>query len=957
MLCGEDVEDDLRRLESLIRFVDEFLIYGDVEKRKSTIGYCNCNECWLKPKTILTPSDLVRKQKRLYRMKERLQRIIENRKAGKIKMKQEAAVRVIRNKIAEAMRAYWCHRKERELEKIKQRERVLDELKKLFGFNERFIDAFSPCVTKVLSYRKIRRFNLRGRKQRTLDIVRKILSDLVKPEKKMQRTIAPNTIEEEHVSEEESDCAKVEEIQPLAPFTPLIKEQALQTEPEPKPEADVQVFDFLLNVPVVNPRKKLNAGDLPDLSELLNEMSKGLRKERLCYEYSMKLLDGIEYECDRSFRTIPKTVTFQSFENGKIYTKRIQVCNGGPFTKKCLFKRFKFDENIGTQFEAERVGVQAVCPGMNFEISIRFSPNKMTGTVRGCAVFLTYSSRSRAFLQFEVVIVCLPLSARICVKQKSIVFDPTPIWEVKDSNFYRKLTIQNLSAISCLIAIVRVEEFEEVEAYLNEQFEYDEEEGGPYECISCSEDTYLQELLSTWTYNSGAFFFSRHCFAIPPYEKKSVKVFLRNLDYVGVYFEDYCLALFEDMGEKVKCVGTYYAFHSLERAMPKIFLLFAALFCALIQQGSCLRCYECTEVTNPNCAHATRKVPTPLCKQPDDVCVTHKTPAAVLPVDEYTSNLTTRVIRGCKFPNYCEYVKSFSAECVTCVKDFCNSAATSFHTKFVLAFVLMSNEVSVSAEVTGNFVEVEPLTLDFGVCVFNSVYNTSFRVSNRAPIPHLVGLKFPISLKKMLRSNAHDVMIQGRCTNTYCLKFVPRKDILQCGKYYDRGTRILEFPVYVCVLSKKFLTVPPCKMVVVAVITEDNGLSLSCGDFRFATYRHACCDEDVCNCESHAEYVVDLGDCTTAEAVYTDLIIANNSYVSQVFGFVNLPPCLQIMPNFGFGELMPLETKTLTLIYIPEVSDILNYDVECGDVNLRVEHRIKVETLKSLGGIDEDKPS
>ncbi|XP_031352460.1 CD59 glycoprotein [Photinus pyralis] len=101
------------------------------------------------------------------------------------------------------------------------------------------------------------------------------------------------------------------------------------------------------------------------------------------------------------------------------------------------------------------------------------------------------------------------------------------------------------------------------------------------------------------------------------------------------------------------------------------------LLVLLVRGGQALLCYECTEATNPDCRHRIANVQSVMCRQPSDVCVVHRTPPAVLNVEEYGANMTMKVIRGCKFKDYCQYVREFSARCTTCTTDLCNFAASS----------------------------------------------------------------------------------------------------------------------------------------------------------------------------------------------------------------------------------------------------------------------------------------
>ncbi|KAK5638949.1 hypothetical protein RI129_013244 [Pyrocoelia pectoralis] len=164
------------------------------------------------------------------------------------------------------------------------------------------------------------------------------------------------------------------------------------------------------------------------------------------------------------------------------------------------------------------------------------------------------------------------------------------------------------------------------------------------------------------------------------------------------------------------------------------------------------------------------------------------------------------------------------------------------------------------------------------------------------------------------------------------MKFIPRKNIME-ARFYSSETQILEIPVYLCMSSKALKNMPPRKLIVTSILTEANGLTISCND------------------EYFKNSVINMGECTTAETVYTTISLSNNSRVFQIFGFVDLPESIQISPNYGFGEIQPFETKTLTLSYSPEPRDIPKY--ETADTSISC--KLRVESVKSLGGIDEIK--
>lgn len=57
------------------------------------------------------------------------------------------------------------------------------------------------------------------------------------------------------------------------------------------------------------------------------------------------------------------------------------------------------------------------------------------------------------------------------------------------------------------------------------------------------------------------------------------------------------------------------------------------------------------------------------------------------------------------------------------------------------------------------------------------------------------------------------------------------------------------------------------------------------------------------------------------------------------------------MPDFGFGEIFPFETKILRVYFSPDKRDIPNYEIDLEKANTSVVFKLTVTTIKSLGGI------
>lgn len=109
--------------------------------------------------------------------------------------------------------------------------------------------------------------------------------------------------------------------------------------------------------------------------------------------------------------------------------------------------------------------------------------------------------------------------------------------------------------------------------------------------------------------------------------------------------------------------------------------------------------------------------------------------------------------------------------------------------------------------------------------------------------------------------------------------FIPiyyfRKTILKCP-YYKPELSILEFPLYICILTNNYADVAPVKIMAYAIITSSNILDIIPNNKKFTRY----CSDGI---------FLNLGHCTVNETVTTDIVLENNSLAPQVYGFVDLP--------------------------------------------------------------------
>lgn len=74
---------------------------------------------------------------------------------------------------------------------------------------------------------------------------------------------------------------------------------------------------------------------------------------------------------------------------------------------------------------------------------------------------------------------------------------------------------------------------------------------------------------------------------------------------------------------------------------------------------------------------------------------------------------------------------------------------------------------------------------------------------------------------------------------------------------------------------------------------------------------------------------IDFGRCTVHESVVASLAITNQSLLPQKYGFVHLPPCVEVQPNDGFGQLLPCETLSVDVIFSAKKPKEYSFELTC----------------------------
>ena len=87
---------------------------------------------------------------------------------------------------------------------------------------------------------------------------------------------------------------------------------------------------------------------------------------------------------------------------------------------------------------------------------------------------------------------------------------------------------------------------------------------------------------------------------------------------------------------------------------------------------------------------------------------------------------------------------------------------------------------------------------------------------------------------------------------------------------------------------------------------------------------------------------IDFGDTYITHATSRTVTLTNESLLPQRFGFVNIPPEIEVQPFNGFGELLPKESRDIELIFKPESA---------------IEYEFKVQAINTYGVSEMSEPT
>ncbi|XP_076390598.1 cilia- and flagella-associated protein 74 [Megachile rotundata] len=242
-------------------------------------------------------------------------------------------------------------------------------------------------------------------------------------------------------------------------------------------------------------------------------------------------------------------------------------------------------------------------------------------------------------------------------------------------------------------------------------------------------------------------------------------------------------------------------------------------------------------------------------------------------------------------------------------------------------YIFNKQDVPIWAEVTGYEIHLDPPCVDLGIVMIDSdVRQQSFNIVNTARYVVEVSMKTPKRLGSQVTVYPKSTIIQPETFSTISVRLIPESSIVSLSKrFYDRTSKMLEFPIRVQILTRESEQPPPLILKVLATLTTCQSLVLE------PSY-------------------VDLGLVYTHESVNTELSLTNKSLLIQEYAFFNLPPFMEIHPNHGFGAILPGETINLHLIYSACLMDIPGNEIGANGMAGERIFQVQVVSLAELAG-------
>lgn len=224
-------------------------------------------------------------------------------------------------------------------------------------------------------------------------------------------------------------------------------------------------------------------------------------------------------------------------------------------------------------------------------------------------------------------------------------------------------------------------------------------------------------------------------------------------------------------------------------------------------------------------------------------------------------------------------------------------------TDFLLTFSdTLSQPITVKAigHATDVPVYLKEPSLNMKICMYDRLYQETILLFNRETSALMIRFEVPKQMQNHLEVLPKIGYIQAKSQFQAQLKFLPRKSIAEdAPKYFDPKTCVLEIPIIIWIAKHA----KAVEFFLHAVVTSS--------DLQFSVK------------------TIDFGYCTVHESVRSCIQLINNSLLPQEFGFVELPSCVSVQPDDGFGTILPLETINLDVLFRPCAAKEYNFQLVC----------------------------
>jgi len=212
-------------------------------------------------------------------------------------------------------------------------------------------------------------------------------------------------------------------------------------------------------------------------------------------------------------------------------------------------------------------------------------------------------------------------------------------------------------------------------------------------------------------------------------------------------------------------------------------------------------------------------------------------------------------------------------------------------------------EISGTAELCPVYVR-DPV-LDLNTVIEGKLYRKALVLINRGKIAYKVEAHVPPELRDFLEFSPHDGFVQPGVNLELGIKLRPKPDLLAACSAVAIATGGRHSVTQVGNFASQV-----CDMVCLPLQVSVSKQSLPV----FFTLQ---CQVTPGSLTLDPPQGLTFGPCYVTERLVQRLRLTNDSRLPQKFGFVHLPPSLEVQPASGFGVLLPMESRAVDVIFKP----------------------------------------